>query len=320
MPFKNEARYLAKTLESILAQTEKEFELIAVDDHSDDHSFEIVNSFASSDNRIKLFKNCGNGTISGLQTAFTHATGELISRHDADDLMPNDKLHELKTLLVKHGKGYVSTGLVEYFSDDTLAQGFINYADWLNNLCKTNTHENELFKECVIASPNWMMFRDDLISIGEFSDAIYPEDYHLVFKIFEQNLKVVSSDKITHYWRDHSERASRTLEHYKDQKFFSLKVDFFIKFYGKNSICLWGTGPSGKKLAKELISRDIDFHWVTNSERKIGETIYGVKVHHFNSLKDKINERLIISVTQKGSKKDIFAYLNDISFQYFYEF
>lgn len=320
MPFKNESKFLVKTIDSILSQTEPHFELIAVDDHSEDDSYKIIENYAKLDKRIKLFTNNGAGTIDGLKTAYSKISGTLISRMDADDIMPKYKLAELKLTLLEKGRGYVSTGRVEYFSDNDLSQGFINYAEWLNHLCETKSHRKELFKECVIASPNWMVFKDDFDNIGGFSDAVYPEDYQLVFKMFEGNLKVVSSNKITHLWRDHELRASRTQEHYKDQKFYPLKLDFYIKFYGTEKNSLWGTGPSGKKLAKELIKRNIEFHWVTGSERKIGEIIYGVKVHHFDTLKNHTNKRVIISVTQKGSKAEIIDYLNKINVNAYDEF
>ena len=65
MPFKNEANFLKKTLESILIQ-DVDFELIAVDDHSTDESWEIL----SKRNKVKLFKNEGRGTIDALKLAY----------------------------------------------------------------------------------------------------------------------------------------------------------------------------------------------------------------------------------------------------------
>ena len=73
MPFKNEERFLGETLESILNQSERDFELIAVDDHSSDESAKIVSEYAAKDSRIKLCSNEGSGTICALQTALKHA-------------------------------------------------------------------------------------------------------------------------------------------------------------------------------------------------------------------------------------------------------
>jgi glycosyltransferase involved in cell wall biosynthesis len=318
MCFKNEAKHLEKTMGSILAQTESDFELIAVDDHSEDSSVQILQIFSKSDPRIKVLTNQGNGIIDALKTAYDVATGDLITRHDADDLMPIYKLEALKTLLTQNGPGHVATGLVKYFSDEALSEGFIKYADWLNNLCKTNTHLKHIFKECVIASPNWMAYREDLDSINAFQDEIYPEDYHLIFKMIEKKLKIVCSDKITHLWRDHPERASRTLEQYKDQKFYELKVTYFLKFYGKDNIVLWGAGPSGKSLAKELIAQKVAFKWVTNNSKKIGKEIYDVVVENFDCLKNNEHGNVLIAVTQKNSLNEIEAFLDENQVSYFH--
>jgi glycosyltransferase involved in cell wall biosynthesis len=309
MCFKNEAQHLKKNIDSILAQTEQNFELITVDDHSNDKSIQILKKYSQSDPRVKILTNQGTGIISALKTAYAATTGALITRHDADDLMPPHKLKTLKQLLTKNGPGHVATGLVKYFSDYPLSNGFIKYADWLNHLCKTNNHTNNIFKECVIASPNWMAFREDLDSINAFQDEVYPEDYHLVFKIIEKKLKIVCSDKVTHLWRDHPKRASRTLEQYKDQKFYPLKVSFFIKLHNKKDIILWGAGPSGKKLAKELINQNTPFRWVTNNTNKIGKSIYNIPIEDFCHLKQTNNANVIISVTQRNSLEEIKEFL-----------
>jgi glycosyltransferase involved in cell wall biosynthesis len=309
MCFKNEAKYLGETISSILAQTELGFELIAVDDNSEDESVQILKKYAEQDSRIRIFSNQGNGIIDALKTGYAATTGKLITRHDADDLMPVYKLAALKEILVQNGAGHIATGLVKYFSDNDLAEGFIKYADWLNDLCKTSSHAKNVFKECVIASPNWMAYKKDLESINAFQDEVYPEDYNLVFKMIEKNLKIVCSDKITHLWRDHPARASRTLEQYKDQKYYALKVKFFIKFYGKKNIILWGAGPSGKGLAKELIAQKVCFRWVTNNKNKIGRSIYDVDVESFECLKN-TNGKVLISVTQRDSLEEIKGFLD----------
>ncbi|MBT5855164.1 glycosyltransferase [bacterium] len=318
MCFKNEAKHLDDTIQSILSQSEPDFELIAVDDHSEDESVQLLKKYAQRDSRVSLLANQGHGIIDALKTAYSAVSGDLVTRHDADDLMPDHKLATLKELLLTHGPGHVATGLVSYFSEGNLAEGFIKYADWLNELCRTNSHAKHVFKECVIASPNWMAYKTDLESINAFQDEDYPEDYHLVFKMIEKKLKVVSSDRITHLWRDHPARVSRTMAHCKDQKFYVLKVAYFLKFYGKEDIVLWGTGPSGKSLAKELVAQGVEFKWVSNNTKKIGKSIYGISVEHHDSLNARKDEKVVIAVTQRGSAEEITGFLDDVpGCQYF---
>jgi hypothetical protein len=133
--------------------------------------------------------------------------------------------------------------------------------------------------------------------------------------MWEGGLKVVSSKKVTHLWRDHPDRASRNLDVYRDQKFYDLKLDFFLKTKG-SEMTLWGAGPSGKKLAHKLISRKIKFNWVTENEKKIGKFIYGVRVTHPHGLKGNV----ILAVTQKNSREEILKFLHKNEIKNHFEF
>ena len=116
-PFKNTASFLPECLESIINQTYTHWELLIVDDGSTDNSFEIVERYAQKNQRIKLFKNTGEGIITALQLAFKHAKGTFITRMDSDDVMPPQKLEVLTNNLLPHGEKHVAIGLVEYFCD-----------------------------------------------------------------------------------------------------------------------------------------------------------------------------------------------------------
>ena len=61
IPFKNTALYLDDCISSIINQTYTNWELIIVDDSSNDNSYKIVNSYAINDSRIRLYKNEDNG-------------------------------------------------------------------------------------------------------------------------------------------------------------------------------------------------------------------------------------------------------------------
>ena len=91
-PFKNTASFLPECIESIKNQTYTNWELLIIDDGSNDSSFEIVQDYKNNDQRIKLFKNTGKGIIAALQLALKKANGALITRMDSDDIMPPNKL------------------------------------------------------------------------------------------------------------------------------------------------------------------------------------------------------------------------------------
>jgi len=115
LPVRNAEKYLSACLQSILSQTETNWELIAIDDNSTDESFEILNSFGKKmPEQIHIFKNQGKGIIPALKLAYSKCQGEFITRMDADDLMEKNKLAALKSLLEKNGRGHVATGNVAH--------------------------------------------------------------------------------------------------------------------------------------------------------------------------------------------------------------
>ncbi|MGK0390983.1 MAG: glycosyltransferase involved in cell wall biosynthesis [Maribacter sp.] len=304
MPVKNTSAYLHDCLDSILKQTYIHWELLAVDDGSDDDSFQILQSYASKDTRIKALKNEGKGIIHALRTAYKNANGTLITRMDSDDLMTADKLKLMSTALKENGINHLTVGLVEYFSDDELGQGYSRYADWLNELTKNKNNFKEIYKECVIPSPCWMVWKDDLEKCGAFLSDIYPEDYDLCFRMYQHRLNIIPVQKTLHYWRDYPLRTSRNDPNYLDNRFVDLKIKYFfeIDYKKEQSFFLWGAGKKGKNIAKKIIEKNITFHWICDNERKIGKDIYDVRMEHFDTILHHKNAQVIISVS---SPKDV---------------
>lgn len=86
----NYEKYILKTLESIKAQTYKNFEIIVVDDCSSDNSCEIIEDFISDnqDLKITLIKNETNqGQLASMIRGLENAKGQFISFIDSDDIL-----------------------------------------------------------------------------------------------------------------------------------------------------------------------------------------------------------------------------------------
>lgn len=314
MPVKNAGAFLEECLKSICNQTEQEWELIAVDDHSTDFSAQLLKDYAIKDARIRSYSNTGNGIIDALQMAYKAANGNFIHRMDADDVMPLQKLETLKQILLKNGTGVVATGKVHYFSAEKLSEGFKNYEQWLNQLCDTASHWKEIYKECVIPSPCWMIFRSDFEKSGGFNAHIYPEDYDLVFRFYQQHYTVISANETLHLWRDHQARASRNLVQYQENGFFKLKLNYFLllDYDQTRPLILWGAGKKGKTVAKLLQQKKIPFEWVSNNPNKHGKEIYSQLMASFENILKKDNPQVIINVAQKKAKEEIINFLSKL--------
>lgn len=316
-PFKNTACFLQDCLESIQNQTYTHWELLIVDDHSTDDSYALVQEYAGKDPRIKLFNNKGHGIIEALRIAYKHSRGNMITRMDSDDIMKPEKLEILVNKLMEHGRNHIAVGQVKYFAEQGVNAGYKRYENWLNGLTKNGTNFNEIYKECVIPSPNWMAYKDDLNTVGAFNHDDYPEDYDLTFRFYKAGFKCIPCDTVLHLWRDYSTRTSRTHIHYAQNYFLNIKMKYFLEIdYNPNrKLVIWGAGYKGKKIAKYLIAKKIPFDWVCDNPKKIGKTIYGAPMKPFEALKNIENPQSIITVANAKAQKQIRAYLNALELQ-----
>jgi len=313
IPFKNTSLFVAECLESIVSQTYTNWELIIIDDHSTDDSYSIVQKFVKKDSRIQLYKNSGNGIIDALQLAFSKSKGSLITRMDSDDIMTNMKLQCMHDDLMSFGKGHIALGLVKYFSDDGISDGYSKYEAWLNRLTEKGENYSEIYKECVIASPCWMIYREDFDNCGAFDSDIYPEDYDLVFRFYKLNLKCIPSNNLLHYWRDYNYRTSRTQDNYSHDMMLELKLHYFLELhYNKNkTLVIWGAGHKGKYAANYLLERNINFKWICDNPKKIGKHIYEQELHNFKHLETINNAQSIITVANPEAQIEIKSYLKN---------
>ena len=93
LPVYNCKEYIRDSVQSILQQTYKNFELIIVDDGSEDGTLDILNNF--KDKRIRLYKNKYNrGLIYSLNKALNKSKGQFIARMDADDICELNRLQK----------------------------------------------------------------------------------------------------------------------------------------------------------------------------------------------------------------------------------
>jgi len=318
MPVKNATPFLKECIDSILSQSFLDWELLAVDDGSTDDSYEVLKYFASKDSRIFVFKNIGKGIINALRVAANNSHGDKITRMDADDIMPKEKLGELSRILDENGQGTLATGKVKYFSNEILGDGFKRYEKWLNKLCETDKHFDHIYFECVIPSPCWMVFAEDFNSCGGFQVDRYPEDYDLCFRYYQKKLTVVSSQKVLHLWRDSPNRASRIDPNYSDHTFLELKVDYFVQldYKNKQNLVIWGAGKKGKRLAKIFSTKDIPFYWICNNQKKIGQSIYNVELKPVEQICSMIDPMILICVSSPEEVEEITVYMNEKSFKF----
>jgi len=93
VPSYNHERYLTQAMESILSQTFRDFELIVIDDFSEDGSTKIISEYAEKDNRIRcLFHKSNQGIARTLNEGMSISGGEYIAYTSSDDIWEKERL------------------------------------------------------------------------------------------------------------------------------------------------------------------------------------------------------------------------------------
>lgn len=98
MPIYNAGKYLDKALNSVIDQSLRDIEIIAINDGSTDNSLKIIRKFASSDKRIKIINKANSGYGDSMNRGLTKATGQYIAILEPDDWIESNMYSDLYTM------------------------------------------------------------------------------------------------------------------------------------------------------------------------------------------------------------------------------
>ena len=113
IPVYNKQKYIAKTLDSVLGQTFRDFEVILIDDGSTDGSGIICDNMAVSDARIRVFHTQNRGVSAARNLGIREAAGKYVSFIDADDRIDESFLEKLRNSLIENDSGLAVCGYEE---------------------------------------------------------------------------------------------------------------------------------------------------------------------------------------------------------------
>jgi teichuronic acid biosynthesis glycosyltransferase TuaG len=111
MPAYNSERYINESIDSVLAQTYKDWELLILDDGSTDNTLQIINEYVKQDRRVKVIHNKKNIGVSATRNkGIKHASGDLIAFLDSDDIWKSEKLEKQIEVIKKESAEFIFTG------------------------------------------------------------------------------------------------------------------------------------------------------------------------------------------------------------------
>ncbi len=136
VPIYRVEKYLRRCIDSVLAQTFTDFELILVDDGSTDNCPAICDEYAAKDNRIKVVHKQNGGLVSARQAGIRVAEGDYIFNLDGDDAIYPDALESAKNIIEKTNPDIVSfsyrkciDGIEREVVEDLAEEGLYKKAD-----------------------------------------------------------------------------------------------------------------------------------------------------------------------------------------------
>jgi len=199
VPVYNVERYLPKCLDSILAQTFTEFEVIAVDDGSPDDCGQILDEYAKKDEKIIVVHKENGGVSSARNAGLDVAQGEYIGFVDPDDYIENDMYEFLYNEAIAGDYDIVQCNYAQVDKDGNV----VHRLDHIKNREFADT--NELlcaFFENDIRSCAWnKIFRREVIKDVRFmSELRVAEDKLFVHNCLRCAKKVKITDKYCYYY------------------------------------------------------------------------------------------------------------------------
>ncbi|MFN3487137.1 MAG: glycosyltransferase [Planctomycetota bacterium] len=278
MPVYNAAATLRAALQSVLAQSFKEWELVAVNDGSTDDSLEILDEAARKDRRIRILTGAHVGHVEALRSAATLATGPLLARMDADDVMHPRRLVLQLTRLDSPPPVDVVATRVRVLG--RTGEGMRRYVDWQNRLLSHEDITRNLFVESPLAHPSVLMRRDKFERAGGYRDPGWPEDFDLWHRLRECGARFEKLPRTLFSWRDSERPLTRTPPMYTQNAIYHAKLQYFNRHtMGRGPVVLRGAGALGRHWTRDLLRAGIEVPYVIDIDpRKVGRTIAGGRV------------------------------------------
>lgn len=113
----NAEKYISRALDSILAQTMNDFELIVVDDGSTDTTADIVDAYATRDTRVRVIHQDNGGVAKARQAGIDFASGEYTIHMDSDDWADSEMLQDMYDAAIANSADILICDYYETFPD-----------------------------------------------------------------------------------------------------------------------------------------------------------------------------------------------------------
>lgn len=215
IPFYNSELYLTDTVQSVVNQSYQNWELILIDDGSNDSSLKIATSFENKDSRIRVISDGTNrGLPSRLNQLSAEAKGQFYARMDADDIMFEKRIETQVNYLLHNPEVHLlATGLVSIDNDNSIIG--LRKGGFLNHISTAQTAKGGWCAHpTVMGKSSW--FKENFYDISLRA----AEDFDMWIRTADKSIFVRLEEPLLFY----REASTSTSKKYKRSTKYTLKI------------------------------------------------------------------------------------------------
>lgn len=320
LPYRNAASTLDECLQSVLAQSYTDFELLMINDYSNDESEQLVRRYRKQDKRLHVLASPRKGLVAALNFGLQTAKGQFIARMDADDRMRPDRLRQQVETLERQTSCSLVASQVHLFPEQSIQAGFQEYIRWQNQCLTPTDIDADIYLESPFVHPSVTYRRADILKLGGYREGNFAEDYDLWLRMHRAGLGMTKLPEILLDWRDSPRRLSRIDPRCSQQAFGQLRAYYLARdprLERRRPLVMWGAGRKTRQRSRLLLEQGfIPIAWVDIDPKKIGHQIKGVAVVEPAWLLQQDPKPLVlVYVRNHGARGSIQAFLEGAAYR-----
>lgn len=307
LPAFNASRFLGSAVASIQRQTLQEWELLLLDDGSEDETARLAETLARSDPRIRAFRFPHRGIAPTLNEGLARARGAFIARMDADDVSHPLRFSLQKAFLEKNPSICAVGSLVRLFPRARVPKGMLEYERWVNSLATPSEIGREIFVDAPLVHPSVMIRREDLESVGGYR-CDGPEDFDLWLRLHLAGKRFAKIPRVLLFWRERAERATRLGSDYSREAFRRCRAEHLAEWIGPGRSVVLAGNREAKRLGRLLQDRGLRIcAFVDLDPDRIGRRVRGIPVITYDQVGHGkyAGALLLAAVGSRGAREEI---------------